>query len=164
MNGHHAAATRPYRTRLIGQLAFSFCRPQMNRGWERLCTTRGRHGTIYSHHLGLDPRGLHFNRHFSKVKSPRVRPEGDDLWAGEIVHDPWIGEMVQNMRAGLPLFPHLRVIPAKAGTSVSSLPSPTEVPDFAGMTWWRVYRKQNLKRPPAMCGEVYEPAFWPAME
>ena len=28
------------------------------------------------------------------------------------------------------------VIPAKAGTSVSFAPSPTEVPAFAGMTLW----------------------------
>jgi hypothetical protein len=33
--------------------------------------------------LGLDPRGLHLTD-ARQVKSPRVKPEGDDLWVDEM--------------------------------------------------------------------------------
>jgi hypothetical protein len=37
------------------------------------------HPSKRGRHLGLDPRGVHLTE-VQQVKSPRVKPEGDDRW------------------------------------------------------------------------------------
>jgi len=59
----------------------------------------GKRGTVFPSlivTLGLDPRVLHLLKH-PQVKSPRVKPEGDERWGGSDMPTSYRGDIVDGL-------------------------------------------------------------------